>query len=63
MIYKMSTDKAQTKKKAFTKKQLLASKKFADCRDLLEAVLDNKGKYTIEQAEVGLDAYRKDKVK
>lgn len=48
---------------AYTKAQLLASKKYRDRRDLLNALLGDERQYTGEQVGTLIEAYMKDKVK
>ena len=47
----------------FTKAQLLAAKRFAGRRDLLNALLDENKKYTVETVEQMIEKYMKGKVK
>lgn len=46
----------------YTKAQILASKKYADMRDVLGAILDDKA-YTIDEIKKLLDEFMKGKVK
>lgn len=41
----------------FTRKQLLASKRYIDNRDALYAVLDDKATYTLEEVDKALSAF------
>lgn len=43
----------------FTKKQLLASKRYTDNRDALHAVLDDKATYTLAEVDKALSAFSK----
>lgn len=47
----------------FTKAQLLASKKYADRRDALSALLKDGETYTLEAVDKLLDQFMKGKVK
>ncbi|MDL2301329.1 hypothetical protein LJC58_03135 [Lachnospiraceae bacterium OttesenSCG-928-D06] len=47
----------------FSKEQILASAKFANRRDLVDALLDEKGKYTMEQVDELVNSFLKGKVK
>lgn len=47
----------------FTKEQILSSKKYRDSRDLLQAVLEDSGTYSLEEVEKKIEDYRKGKVK
>ena len=47
----------------FSKQQLLSSKKFSDRKDLLNAVLSENEKYTVEAAEEKIKQFLKGKVK
>lgn len=46
----------------FTKAQLLASDKFSDRTDILNALLLNEKKYTVESVEQEITKYMKGKV-
>ena len=64
----MATKKTETKKEAkretlFTKEQILASKKYANRRDALGAILADGKEYTVEQVESLLEKFLKGKVK
>lgn len=56
-----------TKKKSdepmFTKEALVNSKRFRDERDIVSALLENDGKYTISEVETMITEYMKGKVK
>lgn len=47
----------------FSKQQLLSSKKFSGRKDLLNAVLSENEKYTVEAAEEKINKFLKGKVK
>ena len=61
----MATKKSETKQKSasFTKEQILASKKYANRRDVLGAILADGKTYTTEQVESLLEKFMKGKVK
>ena len=60
----MPTEKAAAEKKAaaFTKENLLSSRRFQNNRDALAVCLADGKKYTIEEAEKKLGAFLKGKV-
>lgn len=47
----------------FDKSQIVSSKKFSDCRDLVDALLLDGKKYTTEQVEKMIEDYKKGQVK
>lgn len=47
----------------YTKAQILASARFSDRRDLLGAVLDDKGEYTLDEIDKAIKDFLKGKVK
>ena len=47
----------------FSKEQLIASKRFQDRRDILEALLVTGKKYTVKAVEEKIEIYMKGKVK
>lgn len=47
----------------YTKEQILASKKYRDSRDLLNALLADKKRYTLEAVEKMMNEFKKGKVK
>lgn len=47
----------------FTKKQILASEKYCNNRDMVDALLDESKKYTMEQVDKLVDSYKKGTVK
>lgn len=57
--------KKETNKKeaAFTKEQILASEKYANRRDLLDALLDKGKTYKIETVDNMIEKFMKGKVK
>lgn len=61
----MSTTKTETTKQelTFTKSQILDSKKYANRRDALGAILADAEVYTVEQVDTLLDNFMKGKVK
>lgn len=52
---------SETKETKFTKEQLAASEKFAEERDLVNALLE-EGEYTISEVEKKIKQYRKGEV-
>lgn len=47
----------------FSKEQILASAKYRNNRDLVDAILDEKKKYTIENVDSLVEKYMKGEVK
>lgn len=47
----------------FSKEQILASKKYHNNRDLVDALLEKDKKYTMEQVEELVNSYKKGQVK
>ncbi len=47
----------------FTKEQLLTSKRYKNQKDLLSAILEEQGSYTILEVEQKIEHYRKREVK
>lgn len=47
----------------YTKDQLLASKKYAGRRDIVNALLDNNKQYTTDEVDTIIENYMKGKVK
>lgn len=47
----------------FSKEQILASAKYRNNKDLVDAILDEKKKYTIENVDSLVEKYMKGKVK
>lgn len=58
---KTKTEKTAVRK--FTKKQLLASKRFSDKKDLINALLSENKMYSIEEADKRITEFLKGKVK
>lgn len=46
----------------FSKRQLVASERFQERRDVLEALLDEKGLYTVKAVGEMIESYMKGKV-
>lgn len=46
----------------YTKQQLLSSKRYANRRDLVGALLDDDGEYTIDAVDAAIKNYMKGKV-
>jgi len=55
-----NTGKVENK---FSKEQLVASKRFQERRDILEALLNNGEQYTVKTVEEKIESYMKGKVK
>ena len=53
----------ETNTKRYTKEQLIASRRYADKRDLLEALLDDDKKYSLSDADSKIEKYMKGEVK
>ena len=47
----------------FSKEQLIASARFRERRDILEALLDAGGTYTVEAVEEKIESYMKGRVR
>lgn len=58
----MATKQKEKQDAMFSKEQILASNKYADRRDALDAILDDNGVYTIEQVDSLLEKFMKGKV-
>ena len=59
-----AVSKAETAPKAaFSKSQLISSKRFSDRRDILNALLSDNEKYTVEAVEKKIINYMKGQVK
>ena len=58
----MATKQKEKQDAMFSKEQILASNKYADRRDALDATLDDNGVYTIEQVDSLLEKFMKGKV-
>lgn len=55
--------KAERDKQTFTKEQIIASARYANRRDLVEALLNDGEKYTMIDIDKKIDDYMKGKVK
>lgn len=55
--------KAGEKKQKFTKRQILASSRYAERKDLAAAVLDDQEQYDFETADSMIEKYMKGQVK
>lgn len=55
-----TADKVQPK---FSKEQIVGAERFRNNRDLVEALLDDKKKYTMEEVDKLVSDYMKGKVK
>lgn len=49
--------------RAFAKEQILASERYRNRRDLLDALLDGKKNYTIKEADRMVETFMKGRVK
>jgi len=58
----MATKQKEKQDAMFSKEQILASNKYADRRDALDAILEDNGVYTIEQVDSLLEKFMKGKV-
>ncbi len=58
----MAAVKEATTKK-YAKEQLIASQRYADKRDLLEALLDDDKKYSLSDVDSKIEKYMKGEVK
>lgn len=58
-----ATAKIQTVKPQFDKKQVITSVRYANQRDLVEALLDDGKKYTFETVDNLIEKYKKGQVK
>ncbi|MCJ7834563.1 hypothetical protein MUB23_04030 [Cuneatibacter sp. NSJ-177] len=47
----------------YEKSQILTSSRYQDRRDLLGAMLEDTGRYTLKQIDTAIDKYMKGKVK
>ncbi len=66
MATKNTAEKQETQAQAsagYTKAQILASARYADRKDVLGALLEDGGKYSLEQVNKLLDGFMKGKVK
>lgn len=53
----------QTTEQKFSKEQILASARYANRRDLVDALLDKDKSYTIETVDNMIEKYKKGQVK
>lgn len=53
----------ETTTKRYAKEQLIASQRYADKRDLLEALLDDDKKYSLSDVDSKIEKYMKGEVK
>jgi len=53
----------QTAEQEFSKEQIVAAVKYRDKRDLVDALLDDKKKYTFETVDNLIEKYMKGQVK
>lgn len=58
-----ATTTTEAKKPAFTKEQIVASKKYRSNRDLLNVILDDGKKYTSAEIDKKIEDFKKGKVK
>lgn len=58
-----STTDVQRKEQKFTKEQIAASQRYADRKDLVNAILTDGEKYTFADVEKTIENYLKGKVK
>ena len=58
----IAVKKTETIESAYTKEQIIKSKKFADRRDILSVLLDSGKEYTLDDVNTLLDAFMKGKV-
>lgn len=60
-----NTDEAKTKQtgQRFSKEQILASGKYVNRRDLVDALLDEEKSYTFETVDGMIEKYKKGRVK
>ncbi|MBQ4541217.1 MAG: hypothetical protein IJA23_00015 [Clostridia bacterium] len=58
----MATKQKEKQDAMFSKEQILASNKYANRRDALDAILEDNGVYTIEQVDSLLEKFMKGKV-
>ena len=58
-----ATGKVQTAEPQFSKEQIVASARYCNQRDLVDALLGNGKKYTIATVDNLIEKYKKGKVK
>lgn len=56
-------EKVQIAKTQFSKEQIVASARYGNCRDLVDALLDDEKKYTFEMVDKLIEKYKKGQVK
>ncbi|NBI73270.1 hypothetical protein D3Z50_19930 [Clostridiaceae bacterium] len=56
-------ENVREKGKRFSKEQLLASERFRERRDIVDALLDNGRQYTVKDVEEAIGRYMKGRVK
>lgn len=58
-----ATASVQTAEPQFSKEQIVASARYRNHRDLVDALLDDKKKYTFETVDKMIEKYKKGQVK
>lgn len=58
-----ATESVQVTEPQFSKEQIVASARYRNHRDLVDALLDDKKKYTFETVDKMIENYKKGKVK
>ena len=62
-IPEAAPENGKEKGKRFSKEQLLASERFRERRDIVDALLDNGRQYTVKDVEEAIGRYMKGRVK
>lgn len=62
-IPEAAPENVREKGKRFSKEQLLASERFRERRDIVDALLDNGRQYTVKDVEEAIGRYMKGRVK
>lgn len=62
-IPEAASENVKEKGKRFSKEQLLASERFRERRDIVDALLDNGRQYTVKDVEEAIGRYMKGRVK
>lgn len=62
-IPEATQENVREKGKRFSKEQLLASERFRERRDIVDALLDNGRQYTVKDVEEAIGRYMKGRVK
>lgn len=62
-IPEAEAEKGREERKRFSKEQLLASERFRERRDIVDALLDNGRQYTVKDVEEAIGRYMKGRVK